>query len=66
LDGKKNEAIAAIPDKFVDEIALVGSAARIKDRLQAWVAASKSHRVGTMILGSAQPEALRLIAETVL
>jgi F420-dependent oxidoreductase-like protein len=66
LDGKKAEAAAAVPDAFVDDIALVGSAARIKDRLQAWIAAGKDGKVGTMILGSGQPEALRVIAETVL
>jgi F420-dependent oxidoreductase-like protein len=66
LDGKKTEAAAAVPDAFVDDVALVGSASRIKDRLQAWIAAGKSGHVGTMILGSGQPEALRLIAETVL
>jgi F420-dependent oxidoreductase-like protein len=66
LDGKKDEAAAAVPDKLVDDVALVGPADRIKDRLQAWIAAGKAGQVGTMILGSGQPEALRLVAETVL
>jgi F420-dependent oxidoreductase-like protein len=66
LDGKKAEAAAAIPDALVDAVALVGPAARIKDRLQAWIAAGKNGKVGTMVLGSRQPEALRVIAETVL
>jgi alkanesulfonate monooxygenase SsuD/methylene tetrahydromethanopterin reductase-like flavin-dependent oxidoreductase (luciferase family) len=66
LDGKKDEAAAAVPDKLVDDVALVGPAERIKDRLQAWIAAGKAGLVGTMILGSGQPEALRLVAETVL
>lgn len=66
LDGKKAEAAAAVPDAFVDDVALVGTAARIKDRLQAWIAAGKADKVGTMIVGSGQPEALRVIAETVL
>jgi F420-dependent oxidoreductase-like protein len=66
LDGKKAEAAAAVPDKLVDDVALCGPAARIKDRLQAWIAAGKAGKVGTMILSSGQPEALRLVAETVL
>ena len=36
LSGKRTEAIAAVPDTLVDEVSLVGSPERIKDRLQAW------------------------------
>jgi alkanesulfonate monooxygenase SsuD/methylene tetrahydromethanopterin reductase-like flavin-dependent oxidoreductase (luciferase family) len=66
LDGKKSEAAAAVPDALVDDIALLGSAARIKDRLQAWLAAGKANKVGTMVLGCRQADAMRVIAETVL
>ena len=66
LDGKKSEAIAAVPDKLVDEVSLIGPAARIKDRLQAWIAAGKTHHVGTLVVAGFQPEALRVVAETVL
>ena len=67
LAGRRNEAVAAVPDKLVDEIALVGSAARIKDRLHAWKEAGKKRQVHSMLLsGSASPETLRLIAEAVL
>jgi F420-dependent oxidoreductase-like protein len=66
LDGKKAEAAAQVPDALVDAVALVGPADRIKGRLQAWIAAGKAGKVGTMVLGSGQPDALRLIAETVL
>jgi F420-dependent oxidoreductase-like protein len=62
LDGKKGEAMAAVPDKLVDEIALVGSAAKIKDRLSAW----KGSGVTDLLVGGAQPEVLRLLAESVL
>ncbi len=62
LDGKKAEATAAVPDAFVDEIALIGPRERIIDRLDAW----KGSGITTMILGSTQPEALRLMAEIVL
>ncbi len=36
LDGKKAEAVAAVPDALVDEIALVGPKDRIKQRLAEW------------------------------
>jgi F420-dependent oxidoreductase-like protein len=66
LDGKKAEAMAAVPDKLVDEIALLGPRERIRDRVEAWKQAGKSGAVGSMLLGSGQPEALRLVAELVL
>ena len=59
LAGKKSEAIAAVPDALVDEVALVGNRARIADR----VAAFRECGVGTLILQARQPEALRLLAE---
>ena len=34
--GKREEAINAVPDKFADEISLVGPVERIRDRVQAW------------------------------
>ncbi len=36
LAGRRDEAVAAVPIEFADEISLVGSVERIKDRLQAW------------------------------
>jgi F420-dependent oxidoreductase-like protein len=62
LDGKKAEAMAAVPDALVDETALVGPKERIRDRVQAWQAS----KIGTMLIGSGQPEALRLLAELLL
>ena len=59
LDGKKDEAAAAVPDELVDEVALVGPLDRIVDRLAAW----KQSRVGTMILGTYQPEVLTALQE---
>ena len=61
LAGKKNEAIAAVPDTLVDEVALVGDRARIADR----VAAFRECGVTTLVLQARQPEALRLLAELV-
>jgi F420-dependent oxidoreductase-like protein len=62
LDGKKGEAVAAVPDELVDEIALLGPKERIADRLGAW----RECGITTMILGAGQPDALRLMAELVL
>jgi F420-dependent oxidoreductase-like protein len=59
LAGKKNEAIAAVPDALVDEVALVGDRVRIGDRLDAF----RECGVGTLILQARQPEALSLLAE---
>jgi F420-dependent oxidoreductase-like protein len=65
LDGKKNEAAAEVPDALCDEVALLGPAARIKDRLAAWKEAAKEGKVGTLVLTGATPEALRVVAEAV-
>ena len=59
LAGKKEEAMAAVPNALVDAVALVGPKERIRDRIQAW----KAHKVPTLLIGSGQPEALRLLAE---
>jgi F420-dependent oxidoreductase-like protein len=66
LGGRKGEAAAAVPDKLIDETALVGPPDRIKDRLQAWKAGAKGNTIGTMLLGGASIEALRVAAEAVL
>ncbi len=65
LDGRKAEAAAAVPDRLVDEIALVGPADRIRGRLQDWKAVAKDGKVGTVVLTGATPEALRVAAEAV-
>ena len=59
LEGRKDEAAAAVPDQLVDEVALVGPVERMVDRLAAW----KQSRVGTMILGTYQPEVLTALQE---
>ena len=61
LDGKKQEAAAAVPFEMIDEVALLGPKERIADRLGAWREAG----VTTMILGAQQPEALEVMAELV-
>ncbi len=62
LDGKKGEAMAAVPDALIDEVALLGSKQRIADRLEAW----KASPVDTILIGTGQPEAVRTLAELLL
>ena len=59
LEGKRAAAAAAVPDQFADEISLVGSPARIRDRLQAW----KKTPITTLLAGTRDPAALRLLAD---
>ena len=66
LAGKKAEAAAAIPEALVDACHLVGPAARIRDRLQRWIAAGKKGHVGSMLIRSSQPKTLELLAEVML
>jgi F420-dependent oxidoreductase-like protein len=67
LAGRKAEAVEAVPDALVDEIALVGPADRIRDRLQAWKDAGKRRHVDSMLLSdTVSIEALQVIAEAVL
>ncbi|HXF98162.1 MAG TPA: LLM class F420-dependent oxidoreductase [Gaiellaceae bacterium] len=62
LEGHKREAAAAVPDAFVDEVALVGPRERIADRLAAW----RESGATTLIVSTRQPEALRALAELAL
>jgi hypothetical protein len=62
LEGKRGEAVAAVPNELADEIALVGPKERIRDRLEIW----KASPIKTLLLGTADPKALRLMAELLL
>ncbi|HTB44195.1 MAG TPA: LLM class F420-dependent oxidoreductase [Acetobacteraceae bacterium] len=66
LDGHKKDAEALVPDALIDEIALAGTADRIKDRLQVWKQAAKDGKLTTMVLTGASIEAMRVVAEAVL
>ena len=61
LAGQREQAAAAVPDAMVDEMALAGPVDRIVDRLDAW----KESRVGTLILGTHQPEVLEPLREAI-
>jgi F420-dependent oxidoreductase-like protein len=62
LAGKREDAIAAVPDALVDEIALCGPRERIRDRLAAYREAG----VTTLICATGQPDTVRMMAELVL
>ncbi|MEZ0068301.1 F420-dependent oxidoreductase-like protein [Streptacidiphilus sp. MAP12-20] len=62
LAGRREEAIAAVPAAFADEISLVGSRARIADRVAAW----RSTPVTDLLITSRDPATLRTLAELVL
>ncbi len=60
--GKRDEAIAAVPDEFADEISLVGPPSRIKQRLEAWEASP----VTTILVGGRDADQLEAIRDLVL
>ena len=66
LSGKKDQAMAAVPDELVDACHLVGPAEKIRERLQVWKEVSASGKIGSMLIGSGQLEALELVAEEML
>jgi alkanesulfonate monooxygenase SsuD/methylene tetrahydromethanopterin reductase-like flavin-dependent oxidoreductase (luciferase family) len=59
LDGRREDAMRAVPDELADAIALVGPAARITERLQRWVASP----VTTILAGTRDRQALKVLAE---
>lgn len=62
LSGRQREAVAAVPDALVDEVALCGPRERIADQLAAWREAG----VTTLLCGTDDVQALRTMAELVL
>ena len=62
LADKREEAAAAVPDQFADEISLLGPVERIRDRLDAW----RETPVTTLLLTTHDPSVLRTMAELVL
>ena len=62
FEGKRDEAIAVVPDEFADEISLVGPPARIRERLEAW----GTSPVTTLLVGGRDAEQLQVIRDLVL
>ena len=65
LQGRRDEAMAAVPERLIDEVALVGPRARILERLEVWKDAARRGHVHTLTLSANQPEALELVAGAV-
>jgi len=59
LAGRRDEAIAAVPDEFIDDGGLYGSPKRIEERFEPWTRCG----VTELTIRTQQPEALRLMAE---
>jgi F420-dependent oxidoreductase-like protein len=59
LGGKQRDAVAAVPDALVDEVALVGPRERIAARLDAW----RECGVTTLLCQTRDVETIRLMAE---
>jgi F420-dependent oxidoreductase-like protein len=62
LDGKQRDAAAAVPDEFVDAVALVGPKERIGERLDAFREAGATE----LLVSTRDPAALRALAELAL
>jgi len=66
LAGRRAEAVAAVPDALVDEVALIGPRAHIAEQLAPWKEAAKKRQIDTLLVAGATPDALRAIAEAAL
>ncbi len=62
LDGKQRDAAAAVPDRFVDEVALIGPKERIAERLDAF----RESGATTLLVSTRDAASLRAVAEAVL
>ncbi|MER6305249.1 LLM class F420-dependent oxidoreductase [Streptomyces sp. NPDC001657] len=59
LQGRKQEAVLAVPDAFADEISLVGPRERIAERLELW----RTGPVTDLLVTAPDPRTLRVLAE---
>ena len=59
MSGKRDDAMAAVPNELADEISLVGPKERIRERLQAW----KDSDVTSLTIGTRDMETLEFMAE---
>ncbi|WP_327723936.1 LLM class F420-dependent oxidoreductase [Streptomyces europaeiscabiei] len=59
LDGRREEAVLAVPDAFADEISLVGPRERIAERLELW----RKGPVTELLVLAPDPHTLRVLAE---
>jgi alkanesulfonate monooxygenase SsuD/methylene tetrahydromethanopterin reductase-like flavin-dependent oxidoreductase (luciferase family) len=61
LEGRKEEAAAAVPTSLVEDVALIGPKEKIRDDLEAW-----RESIATTLLVSGDVATLRTMAELVL
>ena len=61
LAGKKQEAIAAVPDEYIEQGALLGTPARIRQQWEAGGIVAPG--VTGVIVGADRPDELELVAE---
>jgi alkanesulfonate monooxygenase SsuD/methylene tetrahydromethanopterin reductase-like flavin-dependent oxidoreductase (luciferase family) len=59
LAKRKDEAVAAVPDEFCDEMALIGSQSRIREQYRAWADSG----ITGLTITTEQPEAMELMAK---
>lgn len=59
LDGRRDEAVRAVPDAFADEISLVGPRERIAERLELW----RRSPVTDLLVTAPDPHTLRTLAD---
>jgi Luciferase-like monooxygenase len=62
LAGRRDEAMAAVPTALIDELALVGPPGHLAEQLSVWRASG----ISTLILATADADAMRTVAELVL
>ncbi|MEU5192369.1 LLM class F420-dependent oxidoreductase [Streptomyces klenkii] len=61
VEGRREEAVAAVPDAFADEISLVGPRGRIAERLELW----RAGPVTDLLVTAPDPKTLRVLADLV-
>jgi hypothetical protein len=59
MDGRRSDAVAAVPDALVDAVCLVGPKAAVRERTQAFAEAG----VTTLLVKTTDPAVIRTIAE---
>ena len=62
LSGRKDEAAAMVPDELVDELHIIGDAAKVRDRIAQW----EESGVTTLLLSCRSGEEVRRVSEVVL
>jgi hypothetical protein len=59
LAGRREEAVAAVPDEYLDQGSLIGPKARIQERWKAWETSGASG----LTVHTLDPEALELVSD---